>query len=185
MNWRGDLFVNEPEACPRHVTSEAFPYRAPSIHDHVSQTGSNRVAVHSKWTATVSWRGLKPSQAPIIAQFSVHSWCRGRRERLRQARLADHSSSGYSSDKAWSSLLLIAATSTPTGMCSFTLNLTQTAVQSSHHHGRCGVSESFVQKRSPRPRRRPRAANWQANGGGERDHDVVRASSEFGMQRGP
>ena len=77
------------------------------------------------------------------------------------------------------------ATSSPTGLCSFLLNLAQYAVLSIHFHGRCGVSESFVQKRSPRPRRRPSAANWQVNGGGERDHDVTRASSEFDMQRGP
>ena len=70
-------------------------------------------------------------------------------------------------------------------MCSFMLNIDQYAVLSTHFHGRYGVSESFVQKRSPRPRRRQRAANWQANGGGERGREVARASSEFGMQRGP
>ena len=77
------------------------------------------------------------------------------------------------------------ATSSPTGMCSFLLNLAQHAVLSIHFHGRCGVSESCVHQRSPRPQRRPRAANRRANGGGERDHDVVRLSSEFGLQRRP
>ena len=33
--------------------------------------------------------------------------------------------------------------------------------------GGCGVSESAVKERSPRPRRHSRAANWRANGGGE------------------
>ena len=90
-----------------------------------------------------------------------------------------------SSDKAWESLQSMVATSSPTGMCSFLLNLAHIAVLSMHHHGRCGVSESAVQKRSPRSRRCPRAANRQANGGGERDHNLLRASCEFGMQRGP
>ena len=99
--------------------------------------------------------------------------------------MADRTSSEYASDKAWNSLLSMASTSSPTGMCSFLLNLAQILVLSMHHHGRCGVSESAVQKRSPRSRRCPRAANRQANGGGERDHNVLRASSEFGIQRGP
>ena len=60
--------------------------------------------------------------------------------------MADRSSSSeYASDKAWNSyLLLIAVASSPTGMCSFLLNLAHIAVLSTmHHHGRCGVSESF------------------------------------------
>jgi hypothetical protein len=77
------------------------------------------------------------------------------------------------------------ATSSPTGLCSFLLNLAQKAILPIQCHGRCGVSESFVHQRSPRPRRCSWAANRQANGGGERDHDVGRASSEFGLQRGP
>ena len=85
----------------------------------------------------------------------------------------------------WESLQSMVATSSPTDMCSFLLNLAQHAVLSIHFHGRCGVSESCVHQRSPRPQRRPRAANRRANGGGERDHDTGRASSEFGMQRGP
>ena len=52
---------------PHPVNSAEFSVSCASIHDNVSQTGSNRVAVHSEWTATVSWRGLKPSQAPIFA----------------------------------------------------------------------------------------------------------------------
>ena len=55
---------------PYPVNSAEFSVSCASIHDNVSQTGSNRVAVHSEWTATVSWRGLKPSQAPIFAQPS-------------------------------------------------------------------------------------------------------------------
>ena len=55
---------------PHPVNSAEFSVSCASIHDNVSQTGSNRVAVHSEWTATVSWRGLKPSQAPIFAQPS-------------------------------------------------------------------------------------------------------------------
>eukprot|EP00966_Prymnesium_polylepis_P327292 7383165-Prymnesium_polylepis.8 len=77
------------------------------------------------------------------------------------------------------------ATSTPTGMCSFPLNLAQTAMLSTHHHGRCGMSDELLSRRAPRPRYRPSAANWQANGGEERDHDVGRASSESGLRRGP
>ena len=107
------------------------------------------------------------------------------RHPLERHDMADRTSSEYASDKAWNSLLLMPATSSPTGMCSFLLNLAHNAVLSMHHHGRCGVSGSAVQKRSPRSRRCPRAANRQANGGGERDHNVLRASSEFGMQRGP
>jgi hypothetical protein len=112
--------------------------------------------------------------------MSIH-----RRAGLERHDMADRTSSEYASDKAWNSLLLMPATSSPTGMCSFLLNLAPSAVLSMHHHGRCGVSGSAVQKRSPRSRRCPRAANRQANGGGERDHNVLRASSEFGMQRGP
>ena len=95
--------------------------------------------------------------------------------------MADRTSSEYASDKAWNSLLLMPATSSPTGMCSFLLNLAHNAVIFMHHHGRCGVSGSAVQKRSPKPRRCPRAANRQANGGGERDHNVLRASSEHNV----
>ena len=112
--------------------------------------------------------------------MSIH-----RRAGLERHDMADRTSSEYASDKAWNSLLLMPATSPPTGMCSFLLNLAQIMLIAMHHHGRCGVSESAVQKRSPRSRRCPRAANRQANGGGERDHNVLRASSEFGMQRGP
>ena len=108
-----------------------------------------------------------------------------RRAGLERHDKADRGSSEYASDKAWNSLLLMAATSSPTGMCSFLLNLAQHAVLSTHHHGRCGVSESVPHQRSPRPRRCPRAANRQANGRGERDHNLLRASCEFGMQRGP
>ena len=111
--------------------------------------------------------------------------CHGRRERLRQAYEADRSSSGYSSDKAWSSLLLMTATSTPTEMCSFPLNLAQNPKLSFHHHGRCGVSDELCPESSPRPRYGPRAANRHVNGRGERNHDVGRASSESGLQRGP
>ena len=91
----------------------------------------------------------------------------------------------FSSDKAWESLQSMVATSSPTCLCSLLLNLAQHAVICTHHHGRCGVSESFVHQRSPRPRRCSWAANRQANGGGERDHDMGRASSEFGLRRGP
>ena len=112
--------------------------------------------------------------------MSIH-----RRAGLERHDKADRGSSEYASDKAWNSLLLMPATSSPTDMCSFLLNLAQHAVLSTHHHGRCGVSESFVHQRSPRPRRCSWAANRQANGGGERDHDMVRASSEFGLRRGP
>ena len=112
--------------------------------------------------------------------MSIH-----RRAGLERHDMADRTSSEYASDKAWNSLLSMPATSSPTGMCSFLLNLAHYGVLSIHYHGRCGVSESCVHQRSPRPQRRPRAANRQANGGGERDHDVGRASSEFGLQRGP
>ena len=112
--------------------------------------------------------------------MSIH-----RRAGLERHDMADRTSSEYASDKAWNSLLLMPSTSPPTRMCSFLLNLAHIALLSIHHHGRCGVSESAVQKRSPRSRRCPRAANRQANGGGERYHNVLRASSEFGMQRGP
>ena len=44
---------------------------------------------------------------------------------------------------------------------------------------------SAAQKRYLSPRCRLRAANWRANGGGERDTDVLRASSESGLQREP
>jgi hypothetical protein len=99
--------------------------------------------------------------------------------------MADRTSSEYASDKAWNSLLLMPATSSPTGMCSFLLYLAHSIVISMHHHGRCGVSESFVHQRSPRPRRCSWAANWQANSGGERGDNLLRAACEFGMQRGP
>ena len=99
--------------------------------------------------------------------MSIH-----RRAGLERHDMADRTSSEYASDKAWNSLLLMPATSSPTGMCSFLLNLAQNAVIFMHHHGRCGVSGSAVQKRSPKPRRCPRAANRQANGGGERDHTL-------------
>jgi hypothetical protein len=52
-----------------------------------------------------------------------------------------------------------------------------------HHHGR--YESSAVQKRYLRPRYRLTAANWRANGGGERDTDVLRASCESGLQREP
>ena len=112
--------------------------------------------------------------------MSIH-----RRAGLERHDKADRGSSEYASDKAWNSLLLMPATSSPTGMCSFLLNLAQYAVLSIHFHGRCGVSESCVHQRYPRPWRCPWAANRQANGGGEREHDMGRASSEFGLQRGP
>ena len=79
----------------------------------------------------------------------------------------------------------MSATSTPTGMCSFPLNLALDAMLSTHHHGRCGVSDELLSRRAPRPRYGPSAANWQANGGGERAHDLGRASSESGLRRGP
>ena len=109
-----------------------------------------------------------------------------RRAGLERHDMADRSSSEYASDKAWDSLLSMAATSSPTGMCSFLLNLAQHAVLSAHHHGRgAAYSRALSNKRYPRPRRCSWAASRQANGGGERDHDVGRASSEVGMQRGP
>ena len=100
-------------------------------------------------------------------------------------RWSDRRSSIFPSDKAWEPLQLMGATSPPTGMCSFMLNLDQNAVLSTRFQGRCGVSESCVHQRSPRPQRRPQAANRQAYGGVERHHDVDLASSEFGLQRGP
>ena len=52
---------------PHPVNSAEFSVSCASIHDNVSQTGSNRVAERPGWAATVSLRGLKPSQAPIFA----------------------------------------------------------------------------------------------------------------------
>ena len=52
---------------PHPVNSAEFSVSCASIHDNVSQTGSNGAAALSEWTATVSWRGLTPSQAPIFA----------------------------------------------------------------------------------------------------------------------
>ena len=52
-----------------------------SIHDHVSQTGSNGAAELSGWTAMDSSRGLKPSQAPVLAEGKCANLCRCRRER--------------------------------------------------------------------------------------------------------
>ena len=77
------------------------------------------------------------------------------------------------------------ATSTPTGMCSFALNLAQYAILSTHHHGRCGGADELLSRRALRPRYGPSATNRHVNGGGEWDHDVGRAYSESGLQRGP
>ena len=52
---------------PHPVNSAEFSVSCASIHDNVSQTGSNGAAALSEWTAIVSWRGLTPSQAPIFA----------------------------------------------------------------------------------------------------------------------
>ena len=79
----------------------------------------------------------------------------------------------------------MSATSTSKGMCSFPLNFAQNAMLSTHHHGRCGGADELMSRRAPRPRYGPSAANRHVNGGGERDHDVDRASSESGLQRGP
>ena len=52
-----------------------------------------------------------------------------------------------------------------------------------HHHG--PYESSALQKKYLRPRCRLSAANWRANGGGERGNDVSPASSESGLQREP
>ena len=151
----------------------------------MSQTGSNGAAELSGWTAIDSSRGLKPSQAPVIGVFVNGLVPLSSRPLATSMRGRPYSSSGYSSHKAWSSLLSMTATSTPTGMCSFPLNLAQYAMLSTHHHGQCGVSDELCPESSPRPRYGPRAASRHVNGGGERVNDVGRASSESGLRRRP
>ena len=62
-----DSNVARRSSCFHPQTPQHFPVSCASIHDHVSQTGSNGAAELSEWTATVSWRGLMPSQASIFA----------------------------------------------------------------------------------------------------------------------
>ena len=80
----------------------------------------------------------------------------------------------------------MAATSTPTGVCSFLLNLAQHSMLSTHHHGRCGGADyELLSRRAPRPQYGPSAASRHVNGGRKRDHDVGRASSESGLRKRP
>ena len=152
--------------------------------DHPSQigpVGSFGSAELPMWCDVDIYDWAKPSRSPIFDMFVSHFvglHCRAglqRHDRPTVVRRYCHQTRLGNRCNRWSLRALQRAT-----MCSFLLNLAQYAVLSIHFHGRCGVSESFVHQRSPRPQRRPRAANRQANGGGERDHDVGRASSEFG-----